>query len=85
MHGKISGRTVLGQVHPVGALNKTLISDTVTTPLTSQTRGRPKEHYLKLSVPLLPIVYRFDTKLAIDSLYSRMVHSEAAGRTVLKA
>ena len=29
MHGEISGRTASGDVHPVGALNKTLISDTV--------------------------------------------------------
>ena len=28
VHGKIAGRTVLGEVHPVGAPNKTLISDT---------------------------------------------------------
>ena len=28
MHGEISGRTASGDVHPVGALNKTLISDT---------------------------------------------------------
>ena len=28
VHEKIPGRTVLGQVHPVGAQNKTLISDT---------------------------------------------------------
>ena len=28
MHGEISGRTVLGEVHPVGAPNKTLISVT---------------------------------------------------------
>ena len=29
MHGEIPGHTVLGGVHPVGAPNKTLISDTV--------------------------------------------------------
>ena len=28
MHGEIPWRTVLGEVHPVGAPNKTLISDT---------------------------------------------------------
>ena len=32
MHGEIPGRTVLGKGHPVGAPNKTLISDTVLTP-----------------------------------------------------
>ena len=30
MHGINPGRTVLGEVHPVGAPNKTLISDTET-------------------------------------------------------
>ena len=29
MHGEIHGCTVLGEVHPVGAPNKTLLSDTV--------------------------------------------------------
>ena len=29
VHGEILGRTISGEVHPVGALNKTLISDTV--------------------------------------------------------
>ena len=29
VHGKMPGCTVLGEVHPVGAQNKTLISDTV--------------------------------------------------------
>ena len=28
VHGKTPGRTVLGEVHPVGTPNKTLISDT---------------------------------------------------------
>ena len=28
VHGKISMRTILGEVHPVGAQNKTSISDT---------------------------------------------------------
>ena len=32
MHGEIPGRTVSGEVHPVGASNKTLISDTATHP-----------------------------------------------------
>ena len=33
VHGEFSGRTVLGEVHPVGTQNKTLISDTVVSDL----------------------------------------------------
>ena len=32
MHGENPGCTVLGEVHPVGAQNKTLISDTDSMP-----------------------------------------------------
>ena len=35
VHGAISGCTVLGEVHPVSAQNKSLISDTVNVTVTS--------------------------------------------------